>query len=604
MPQNRRPPGWLPNGDPDWDGTTVAERRHAQNTYDLLVEQEKANELAKEKLQQDRENAEKIAKTVKEAEEDRFENELYIQQQQNELDKEMRYHKLCDELGLNYDEIKKLSLWVNQPTNEQLNMLYEAEKRYNNFFIKNDNIKKLTQEKQELQNKYKDTKSNIKELNININNSHYYQVDGIKDIKGGKEKSLKKHIQKNKKKITHFTFYIFLITTIAIGLGLLNNKFMLISLIFGAILDLIIYIPLKKYKKEIKLISQAIEHGKNEIKSNDNANEKNKKMLNAISKQLNDLDYKIQDAKDTQIKNELQYNDEYCETEKEKNNILNHINSKNGYSFNGELFNDFRKKHYNSDVERLFRKLEIKNFAHILEDEIISNGTIDDYNKFIEKIIFNIDSIYFEDYKSYLKLGIKENLPKLEQNETKELPIENLSNFLVYNAETDFEKYVFNNIILKSNPNEHKVIIIDIYSNNISKIYDQHTDYLYLPIINDIKKAIGVQSWASIEIQERKNNFKELNVSNIDEYNNISDEKTPNITIIIDNIGKIIKQISKDNWLEFQDNLKHLCYNTEEKYGMKIIATMEENINNSDLKGFEELFTVISEEEFKKLQIQ
>ena len=80
MPQNRRPPGQLPNGDPDWDGTTVAERRHAQNTYDLLVEQEKANELAKEKLQQDRENAEKIAKTVKEAEEDRFENELYIPQ--------------------------------------------------------------------------------------------------------------------------------------------------------------------------------------------------------------------------------------------------------------------------------------------------------------------------------------------------------------------------------------------------------------------------------------------------------------------------------------------------------------------------------------------
>lgn len=81
MPQNRRPPGWLPNGDPDWDGTTVAERRQAQNTYDLLVEQEKANELAKEKLQQDRENArlarenaERIAEATREAEEDRLEN--------------------------------------------------------------------------------------------------------------------------------------------------------------------------------------------------------------------------------------------------------------------------------------------------------------------------------------------------------------------------------------------------------------------------------------------------------------------------------------------------------------------------------------------------
>ena len=46
--------------------------------------------------------------------------------------------------------------------------------------------------------------------------------------------------------------------------------------------------------------------------------------------------------------------------------------------------------------------------------------------------------------------------------------------------------------------------------------------------------------------------------------------------------------------------MKYICYNTDEKYGIKIIATMEKDINNSDLKGLDELFTPISEEEFKK----
>lgn len=69
MPVNRRPPGWLDNGDPDYKGTTVAERRQMQNTWDLLAEQERANQIEQEKLDFMKEQAYKKDKAEREEKE-------------------------------------------------------------------------------------------------------------------------------------------------------------------------------------------------------------------------------------------------------------------------------------------------------------------------------------------------------------------------------------------------------------------------------------------------------------------------------------------------------------------------------------------------------
>lgn len=111
MPQNRRPPGWLVD-DPNWEGSTLAERRNAQNTYDLLVEQEKANELAKEKIKQDRENAEIKAKAIRQAEEDKFLYQAYLQSKQQSFEEEQRKLKLCDDLGVDYKDLKKFDYFL------------------------------------------------------------------------------------------------------------------------------------------------------------------------------------------------------------------------------------------------------------------------------------------------------------------------------------------------------------------------------------------------------------------------------------------------------------------------------------------------------------
>lgn len=85
MPNMRRPPGWLSNGDPDWEGTTVAQRRQAQMTYDLLAAQEEANRLERVKILR--------------------EQELEEQQRRNEEDK--IFSESCIKVGLNYDFLKE-----------------------------------------------------------------------------------------------------------------------------------------------------------------------------------------------------------------------------------------------------------------------------------------------------------------------------------------------------------------------------------------------------------------------------------------------------------------------------------------------------------------
>ena len=54
MAINRRPSGWLYNGDPDYKGTTVAERRAIQNQIDIEDQLIKNNKLLEEQIEQDK----------------------------------------------------------------------------------------------------------------------------------------------------------------------------------------------------------------------------------------------------------------------------------------------------------------------------------------------------------------------------------------------------------------------------------------------------------------------------------------------------------------------------------------------------------------------
>lgn len=120
MPKNPRPSGLFGDLDYGWKGTTLNERIQAQNQWDLLEAQEKANELEEEKLamqeemlEEERRNADKIADATRKAEEDRKKHQLDLEEMHQNYDKEMRYNKLCDDLGLDYEDLCDLELLFN-----------------------------------------------------------------------------------------------------------------------------------------------------------------------------------------------------------------------------------------------------------------------------------------------------------------------------------------------------------------------------------------------------------------------------------------------------------------------------------------------------------
>lgn len=124
MPINRRPPGWLDNGDPDYKGTTVAERRQMQNTWDLLEQQEVANNLAvkqleidERKIESEKQNADNIARATIEAEEIRRQGLIETELMRQSHEELMRKMKLCDDLNIDYKDIIKFNDYLNTSNN-------------------------------------------------------------------------------------------------------------------------------------------------------------------------------------------------------------------------------------------------------------------------------------------------------------------------------------------------------------------------------------------------------------------------------------------------------------------------------------------------------
>ena len=73
-------------------------------------------------------------------------------------------------------------------------------------------------------------------------------------------------------------------------------------------------------------------------------------------------------------------------------------------------------------------------------------------------------------------------------------------------------------ILYKAEPSEVKLIMID------PKVVELSTyngiPHLLIPVVTDPKKAAGALNWAVTEMMGRYNRFAELNVRNIEGYNN------------------------------------------------------------------------------------
>lgn len=104
-------------------------------------------------------------------------------------------------------------------------------------------------------------------------------------------------------------------------------------------------------------------------------------------------------------------------------------------------------------------------------------------------------------------------------------------------------------ILYKARPDEVKLIMIDPKVVELSAY--NGIPHLLIPVVTDPKKAAGALNWAVQEMMGRYNKFAELNVRNIEGYNDKIDsiaeieddhkpEKMPQIVIIVDELADLM----------------------------------------------------------------
>lgn len=425
MPSNARPKKFI---DPYRGNQSLAEIEDAQNQWDLLEEQEKANELAQksiemqqQRLYEEKENAEKIANATKRAEANRYRNELKLQQKQQVYDKKMRYMQLCDELGVVYEDLEEFNVWLNALTDEQREYYNGIVNKYKSF-VYTDEIKKLDNKLSKDNEKLEELEEEEYEGFDEDYDTQYYDNKKIV-VKGvqkfgyqyeGTEKEIKDDIQTNKQLIKELKSLFGFITILGIGLfavaeyGFRMGWYSYIPIVLGILIDLYIINTSSKYKNGMKLMEQALienEHNKKEIVSSKN------KILTPrekLEKQIKQNEKKLQKMKEQRMK-DLELNSEFQDIVPKYNEAIDALYC---HQYPNKLkFNEFRYNHYNKEIEQLFRKMSL-NIDKIDTNKVKNTGTVDDYVDYINNKLANepvsvVESDFDDDTDSLLSEAIE-----------------------------------------------------------------------------------------------------------------------------------------------------------------------------------------------------
>lgn len=395
MPNNRRLPGWL-NGDPDYEGTTIAERRQMQNTWDLLAEQEKANQIEQEKLEY-----------IKQKDLKQNENNFNKGKEQIQDIEKIKQLCLCNSVGVSYSELElffeilengniellnkiqdiKLKLQNNNNEQEKYKLEYEQEA----IILENENFKEKVYSNFVIfrANHYNNKMERLfKELNFNIvaindekydfssYDSEYFTFEGDKtcadvfneiyEDRGTEED----YINFIRKSITSNGEYSEIDIKNEKLCRELNVDYGMIMKFYNLLLD-IKKIAKEKYDEwnnvRVPQFLKEIEDNQPLIRSN----------------------IKIQECYDNAIQMLPDILVEYSSLlEKDIDNIENCPEDIREILHNRLMeFNEFRYMHYNEKIELLFRKLNLKKIDNLDLDKIKATGTINDYINYINNYI-------------------------------------------------------------------------------------------------------------------------------------------------------------------------------------------------------------------------
>lgn len=331
-----------------------------------------------------------------------YSNQYDWEERRQSHEERMRYNKLCDDMDLIYDDIEKLCFWVTRPTNEDWEELERRHLKYEEIFNTKE-LDELYDRKEQIDDGLKKLDEKIQEMtdnNVRVHN--YIRLEGMSNIAGGTEEELNQYIDNNEKITATYNALIFFVTIVAGIVVMLLENFRIAALIIGGILDLVFIDGKMKLKNGTKIMKKALSEHQVEVSKVQDL----QKELDKLSIEMKDILYEIFKYEDER-REELKDNIEFSEAEREYNSMLGLVvdRGSDDYTKNGREFYEFRRNHYNEDVERLFRKLGINIFSRIDKNDIIKTGSVKDYRDFIEDKVLNMDELYFEDYEEYRRLG-------------------------------------------------------------------------------------------------------------------------------------------------------------------------------------------------------
>ena len=160
-----------------------------------------------------------------------------------------------------------------------------------------------------------------------------------------------------------------------------------------------------------------------------------------------------------------------------------------------------------------------------------------------------VESEEFKKHKSKLAFAVGKDIGgKIMVSDIAKMP-----HLLIAGATGSGKSVCINTLIMsilyKARPDEVKLIMIDPKVVELSAY--NGIPHLLIPVVTDPKKAAGALNWAVTEMMGRYNRFAELNVRNIQGYNekidSIADieddnkpEKMPQIVIIVDELADLM----------------------------------------------------------------
>lgn len=406
-------PYWGKDGNhySDYFERNAADTRYEQQER-LIKEQQEANKLAEQnskiaeqnnrimqemheqRLREERENAERIAEATRQAEIDRYENEKLLEQQRLDNQKEMRFYNICDEAGIDYNDIRKFNVWLNNYTlkqnNEQLRKIEKVQRK-----IYSGELKIVTDENKKLSEKIELKRQEKNNNMFLINNRKVKYTESMAETR---IENVQKRIKNSK--ILAIATAVASVILLIMGIKdsyIIETLFWLYGIAF--IVEVFCIGIIKGSKTLIHNLNEYI--NKEKILSQELKDYENEDKMQKVK--INELFNKRQE----ELAKDEKFSEFYLEVDRINQMLLK------GVCPNTMEFYKFRLCHYNEEMEKLLRKLEL-NLTTINKNDIKSTGTFKEYVDFIETKVdefntgFEDDEEYEEEILGKYKISLNE----------------------------------------------------------------------------------------------------------------------------------------------------------------------------------------------------